>query len=240
MTDNGEGKRVCCIALNSEFMPGYKAMMNSILRHTDNFSEHILCLDLDLTEEDRSVCRDIYEGIEFIKPLYENYKRLPTHAPALKNAFYKLEVFRLAQNYDRLLFLDCDIVFVESIDPLLNKRTPAQFAAAYHPKFNQFNTGVMLLSRLDDKPYRGVMSLVRTMKKAWLGDQTVIHIAIGKKMFSVSRIPRRWNVTKRQVLHDNVPYAGLHFVAKKPWLGGEKGYERIEKVWHKYAKDTDG
>jgi len=239
MTDNREDKKVCCIALNSGFMPGFKAMMNSVLRHTE-FLEHIVCIDLELTEEDRVTCRKVYDDIEFIEPLYENYKRLPKHAPALKNAFYKLEVFRLAQNYDRLLFLDCDMIFVESIHPLLNKIPKAQFAAAYHHRHRQYNTGIMLLPRLSETPYRGIMKIVRTRKKAWLGDQTVIEGAIENKVISVDRIPQKWNVTKRQVLEQKTTYSGLHFVAKKPWDGGEKGYEEIEKVWHQYAKGANG
>ena len=109
-------KKVCCITLNPAFMPGFKAMMRSVLEHTDNFSERIVCLDLQLSKEDRRACRGVYPDIEFVEPLHKNYQRLPDHANALRNAFYKLEIFRLARHYNRLLFL----LFAKPLGPVVS------------------------------------------------------------------------------------------------------------------------
>ena len=45
----------------------------------------------------------------------------------------------------------------------------------------------------------------------------------GKRIFSEQR--NRWDQIDKHV---------IHFVGSKPWLGGEKGYEELEKEWFKY------
>jgi hypothetical protein len=127
------------------------------------------------------------------------------------------------------------MVFTDSIAPLLKQQSSANLSAVHHPKHHQYNTGLMLLPKLGREPYRRIIGLVKTMKKAWLADQSVIIQAIADKAISVSKLEAKWNVTKRQARNEGKRYVGLHFVGKKPWNGGEKGYEKIEQVWHKYA-----
>lgn len=215
-------------------MPGFKAMITSILRHTIEFKENFVCIDLGLTQKDKNECLLIHPNLQFVPTSRKHYRKVPIHAPALSNAFHKLEIFRLAQLYDRVLFIDCDIVFVDSIQPLLNIVPETDLAAVYHASQHEYNTGVMVLRRLTPNPYKKIMKLLKTEERAWLGDQTIIKKAINKKIISVSQLDHKWNVTKRQVLRKSTKFVGLHFVGKKPWKGGEPGYEDIESIWHSY------
>ncbi len=47
----------------------------------------------------------------------------------------------------------------------------------------------------------------------------------GKRIFSEQR--DKWGQIDKHV---------IHFVGGKPWLGGEKGYEELEKLWFEYFK----
>ncbi len=227
-----------CVVLDKPFMIGFKAMINSILRHTEGFDEKILCIDIDLDESDRESCKEIYSNIQFVQPILENYNKLPKHAPALKNAFFKLEIFRLAKTYDRILYVDTDIIFVKSIQPLLDMPLRTELTICYHPKYKEHNTGLMLLPKLSEKPYDSMMDALKSMKRAWLGDQAVINKLIRKKLLSVTQLNRKWNTTKRQIVDGRIKnYFGIHMVGKKPWNGGEGGrYKTLEDLWWEYAK----
>lgn len=227
-----------CIAtvVNKRFVPGFRAMMNSVLTHTKNLSERVICVDLDLEQEDHQACKEIYSNINFVKPHMDNYTKLPEHAKALKCAFYKLDLFKLARDYDRMLFLDSDMVFVQSIQPLLDLIPEVDMSLCYHKGARQYNTGLMLFGKLEHKVYDKIIQLLKKMKRAWLADQSVITQAMKNQTFTSDHLPHKWNMTKRDVLKKKkTDYIGLHYVGKKPWLGGEKGYAKIEKIWHEYS-----
>jgi len=207
--------------------------MNSIQMHTKGFDETMLCLDIDLTEKDRNLCLKTYPRCQFIQPDRSKYRQLPKHTPPLKNAFFKLEIFRLVCSYDRLLFIDSDMVFVDSIQPLLDMKLRTEAGFVYHASHREYNSGLILLNKLKPTVYDKIIKLMSTMKRAHLADQTVLMQAIRRKCFTLTRLPMKWNTTKR-LAKRNRDYIGLHFVGKKPWLGGERGYEEFEEVWHKY------
>lgn len=227
-------KKACCITLNPAFAPGFQATINSILYHTKSFDEKILCIDLGLSENDKKDCLNVYNNIEFKEPIKENYKKLPTHTPPLTNAFYKLEIFKFASEYDRLLFFDCDIVFVDSIQPLLDI-IPNTARLTYHKSQKEFNTGLILLPKLNPNVYRKIINLVKTTKRAWLADQPIINTAIKKDILKTNKLNIKWNVTKRNAKKTK-DYIGLHFVGKKPWKSGDPDYRELEKIWHRYYK----
>jgi lipopolysaccharide biosynthesis glycosyltransferase len=229
-------KTTLAVVVNRAFVIGYKAMMNSILAHT-NFNLPVVCIDLDLTPKDREIMLKLYRKTTFIKPIEENYAKLPTHAPALRNAFYKVEVLRVAQDYDRTVFIDCDIVFIDSILPLLQTDTKSDIAACMAlGQHKEVNTGVMVFGKLSSAQYEKTISMMKTMKRAHLGDQPVIINAIQKKILSYQKLHNKWNTTKREARKGNYDFIGLHFVGAKPWKSGEPGYEHLEKIWLKYSK----
>jgi lipopolysaccharide biosynthesis glycosyltransferase len=221
-----------CTAISKDFIPGFRALVNSIKMHTKGFDGEFLCLDIDLDEADRKTCQEICK-CQFINPARNNYQKLPPHAPALRNAFFKLDFFKEAQRYDKLLLVDSDIIFLDSIQELLDHKPVAEVELVYHASHQEYNTGLILFNRLPITTYRQMIKLMSEMRDAHLADQTVIMKAIQKNIFSFRRLPSKWNTTKRHALQrQGQPrdYTGLHFVGKKPWKGGEEGYEDLEEV----------
>ena len=82
-----------------------------------------------------------------------------------------------------------------------------------------------------------MMNQLKTMPKAWLGDQAVINKAIGKKIVSVLPLNNKWNTTKRQIVDGRMKnYHSCHFVGRKPWVGDDKKFKHLEDLWWSYAK----
>lgn len=229
-----------CVVLNKDFIPGFQALINSIKAHTDNFNQKILCLNIDLDQNDKRLCLEIWNNIEFVDPIYENYKILPKHSVFLKNAFYKLELFRLASIYDNLVFIDCDIIFLKDMSYLLEKHNfKEDVMMAFYSDHNVYNTGVIILNKIRISIYERAISILRSAKNAKLADQDIIKAMIRKGILKVSRLPIKWNLTKRRVLKGNkTDPTSIHFVGIKPWKGSEPGYAEIEKIWHAYYNLT--
>ena len=228
-------KKTLLTLLSKSFLPGFKATLNSILKNTIDFNEQIICLDMDLDDEDRAFCTNLYGNLIFETPIKENYGYTPISAVALKNSFYKLECFRIARNYDYCLMFDSDMVFIKSIKELIDIKPKHDLMLAYHPEYKEFNSGLLILNNIGLCKYQVLIDFMKSMKNAHLGDQTVITQAISKGKLRVSNLDNKWNTTKRQVkLFSHTDYVGLHFVGKKPWNGGEAGYEKIESIWHQY------
>lgn len=224
------------VALTNDFVVGFKAMLNSVLLHTPNFNETIICLDIGLTEYSRQECLKLYFNIHFVKPDLENYINLPSHLKPLKNAFYKLEIFKMAQDYDRLLFIDSDIIFIDSIQDLLDMSPKEELTICYHQVNGSYNSGLFVLNKLSDKIYPYAISLLNSTQHANLADQTIITELIKNNIITTNILSNKWNTTKRHIKNNQKKcYIGIHFVGAKPWNGGEKGYEEIEKIWLKYS-----
>jgi lipopolysaccharide biosynthesis glycosyltransferase len=215
-------------------MIGFKALLSSILKHT-SFSEKIVCINIDLDETDVKECLALYANMEFVSP-QDNYQKLPQSAKALKNSFYKLETFRIASQYERTLAVDCDIIFTTSITELLNIVPPKTMLVRCAK--NEYNSGVMVVPKLDISVYNEIIALMQATKKAHLGDQTIINTAITKKILPLKGLDDKWNTTKREILAGKEKYNSIHYVGTKPWIG-EKGYEEIENLWWEYVKNPD-
>jgi len=231
-------KRCFAVVMDKKVKVGFRALMNSIFRNTPGFAEHIVCININLTPRDQNEIRGIYSDIEFVDVKYENYKKFPKHAPALNRAFYKLDLFNLAKDYNRILYVDTDIIFLDSIQPLIELPMSEELGLCYHRRHDDYNTGVMLIQNISQKPYEYLIGKLLSMKRAWLGDQTVIREAINDNIFSIHVLNNKWNTTKRQALDGRVKnYCGLHFVGKKPYAGGEGGrYKELEDLWREYVK----
>ena len=127
-------KRCFAVVMDKKVKLGYRALMNSLLRHTTDFSESVVCLSIDLDTNDQQDIQEIYDDVQFIDVTHKNYKKLPTHAPALRKAFYKLDLFKLAREYERITYVDTDIIFLKSIRPLLDAHINEEIGVCYHKK----------------------------------------------------------------------------------------------------------
>lgn len=226
-------KKALVTLLSKSFLPGFKAAINSIKANTPDFNLPIVCLNIDLDNDDKSECKKCYGDIIFSPINMPVYAKKPISASALQDSFYKLDFFSIAKNYDHSILFDCDMLFLKSISPLINMSFK-KIMMVYHKEYKSFNSGLIVAPQLTNE-YDKLINLMKSMPEAHLGDQSVIVEADKQKIIKFGGLDSIWNVTKRQVkLFGYKNYAGLHFVGKKPWQGGEEGYKEIEAIWHQY------
>jgi len=228
------------IVLDNKYIPGYKAMIKSILAHTDGFNLPIICWDLGLTEDNLNQCKLVYQNIEFRKPDKSQYTVRPKSIPHLKDSYYKYETFRLSKEFNHTLFIDCDIIFLASIKDLLNIKITKPLGICWHGKpWNMYNTGLYIINKdPDQKLYKRFLGKMKTTANSPLGDQTIIDVDIKQGKTQVDKIDHKWNTTKRQIKDQKQQnYNSIHFVSKKPWEGdGDKAYKELEDIWWNYYK----
>ena len=177
------------------------------------------------------ICRQV-EIIESINAgIGENKIRLDDFL----YTYTKLHIFSY-EEFDKIIFLDSDLIVIKSIDHLF-KDIDKDFAACdCTPYFEHiFNSGVMvikpakklfqdMLIKKDILPsYDGSDQgfLNEYFKNNW--EKLNIKYNCGKRIYSNQK--EMWDKIDKHV---------IHFVGTKPWLGGEKGYEELEKIWFEY------
>jgi hypothetical protein len=103
------------------------------------------------------------------------------------SVFYKLEVFRLS-GYDRVVYFDCDLLFVDDVSALWDMRRyrdhamyavreSADNGASYPPAFGTFNSGVLVLNApmLHEEVHDDLLEIAAAGRSSDGGDQGVLH-----------------------------------------------------------------
>jgi alpha-N-acetylglucosamine transferase len=148
--------------------------------------------------------------------------------------YTKLHIFNYDE-FDRIIFLDSDLVVIKNIDHLFETNFQ-NIAACDCTPFSKtiFNSGVLII-KPDRKIFQDMMNKKDTLRTYDGGDQGFLNSYFaewtkldikynsGKRIFS--RTPDQWKTIDKHV---------IHFVGQKPWLGGEPGYAELEKIWFDY------
>ena len=176
------------------------------------------------------VCLNV-EKIESIKAgIGDNTPRLDD----FNYTYTKLHIFRFDE-FDKIIFLDSDLIVTKSIDHLFAEVKEDFAACDCTPYFAHiFNSGVMviqpskkvfndLMAKKDILPsYDGSdQGFLNSYFKNW--KKLDIKYNAGKRIYSET--PDHWTQIDHHV---------IHFVGQKPWLGGEEGYHELENLWFEY------
>ena len=179
------------------------------------------------------ICRPV-EKLESIKAGVGDNK------PRLNDFTYTYTKFHIFsfEEYDKIIYLDCDLIVMKSIDHLFYEVTEAFAACACTPYWeDRFNSGVMVV-RPDKTMFKDMMSKKDTLSTYDGGDQGFLNSYFkdwkkldikynaGKRIYSET--PEHWYRIDHHV---------IHFVGEKPWLGGEPGYGGLEKIWFRYFNE---
>lgn len=249
---------VLCTMIDTNFLKGYKVFIKSLLRYNKWFRYPILIIDCGLTKEDREECKKLYAKTTFEEPKFNNYKSIDFRKTehCLKKTFYKLEIFSYI-NYDRLIFMDSDILILGDISYLFSEIVaPFSGCKAYNAHADKFrgdiNTGLLVLNKasLNLRIYNKLLHMAR--KGFSMPDQKVINLFFKQNIYN---IPKIYNVEKRikgsgflkYKVHEGFPYIQgkkvkvLHFVSQKPWEEKKNkeniGFEDLEKLWLDHEKE---
>ncbi|WP_062383001.1 polysaccharide pyruvyl transferase family protein [Demequina iriomotensis] len=238
------GRRIAFASyVDRAYLEGFEVLLTSLLLHNPWFDHEYIVLFDELEPGDiERLCvrypRLVFRHVDTTR--YATYAKGDAANYLVEKAYYILDAFRL-RGYDRVVTLDVDMVILGDIRALID--TDADFSAVpQHFESDggrRINSGVMTFSeacmsdafvaRMDAIGVAGDYELDRH-------DQGVLSAVLDGGFV---RLDKRFNLVKRAVRPgDEVPEDTriLHYTGRfKPWTGGERGYERIERHWHDAA-----
>lgn len=218
---NVNSKDLCVATVTTDsFVVGTLVTLYSFLKHNNWFDGEIVIICNDLSDQSLEYLGLVYDNISFLRvgdKMLEKVDGITKVFPefSLKQArFYSLETFRLT-DYDKVLFLDSDLLFRSSIEDIFD--TENNFVACGDGAFynnsgrrwgsglekivsgeeieviyNTFNSGFFLVDRslLTAENYAGLLNLVdsRIYKtpNMKLADQVVLNIYFSGQQHLVS------------------------------------------------------
>lgn len=231
--------------LDDRFVIGAKVFLKSLIRHNPWFEDDFVVIDLGLRARSKIELEKFYHKIKYVEVKRDKYKgvNFKVTDPRIRNTYYTLDVFTL--NYDKIIFMDMDIVVLDDIQKLFNDYNGPFFAARAYSRAgdkldNRINSGVFV-SCLNDLPSDAYEHMIRISRPGHvLPDQTVIN----RYFKSMQYIDKIYNVEKRMAYTKNCKREWmmkrcLHYVGSKPWQSvkansEEKKYLGVEKIWWKY------
>lgn len=225
--------------LNDNFFVAFESFITSLLENNKWFDYPIIILDDHCSEDIKKKCNQYYKNIEFRPIKYKNYLQVKKEGTAkrLQCTFYKLDTFSITE-YDRLVFMDLDMIVLGDISDLFTKYTmPFCGCHAFSLKTDNLrddiNSGVFVVNNIDKNgTYKKLLNMAMN-KKISMPDQKIINLYFGNEIF---HIDKKYNVEKRMLKskkHKIDPVI-LHLVGDKQFMYGgthEEGYEDIEKQW---------
>lgn len=233
--------------IDDDFMIGFRVFWKSFIEHNKWFNFDFLILDSGLSEESKKELQETYEKIKIIQVKKENYLKINMSVTSdiLKKTYWKLDIFS-HDEYDRLVFLDMDILVRGDIREIFQFTGQIAGCQAYRPRSDrltqEINSGVFVINKpaISHETYIAILDF--TKKGFTMPDQAAINQFFRRKKY----LPKVYNVEKR-MLHTKRHKETLnnakiiHYVASKPWQkikpnAREKTYRELENLWLEYYK----
>ena len=241
----------------------------------DNYSQYagvVIASILDNADKDSSLCIYVLDGgisqenkdkinslksikdceINFVQideDMFEEYKKIKTHAYISVATFYRLKLATLLPEVDRIIYFDCDMVVNKDLTELFNIDFGENIVAGVkdlnfrmlrkNPSYTNAGMLVMDLKKIreqniEDEFLEYTKSHIDTIK---MGDQEIINEVLKGK---IKLLPDKWNVqtsnfTNRSI-YTNDPWI-IHYVGKqKQWKFGNWNYHT--EYYYKYLRLT--
>ncbi len=244
-----------------DYFVGAKNLFESLKNET--FSEEFECYLFSNDSKPLSFFEGLFTNIVNLPEIPENVKS-SSEVPRFKITLYKMYALKFLEdsNYDRIIFLDSDLMCLSSLKKLLSPDLNAfQFLAArdyaspfYFPSEIEnlslnpdtlFNTGCFILNRsiLDLLSYENLISEITNTDNSYDGsDQGYLNYIVQKFNVSFGELPVHFNYP----LDINYPLtlrppALIHFTGEKPWNFSNripKWDKRLYKIYNVRLKKS--
>jgi len=246
-------RKAILLLLSRNMLIGFNVFMFSLLYHNKwlcNKDYDVVILDDDLKLTDRIAivtkymnCNILFVDIEKI-----NYNQVAMQEvkDRLKKTYYKLEMFRKIGDYERIIFLDIDMIVTGDIKELfIMPIYSIAGAQAYCPKTDTLqeyiNTGVVIVPKnyIEEKVYKELIAMACNSENK-LPDQDIIN-----KYFkgNIQYLPKIYNVEKRMEYTKNYKNVLqnkkiVHYVNYKPWEDNVENdkYPEMIALWLDYYR----
>ena len=227
-------------------------MIYSFLKNNPWWSGDIRVLTDSLTNDAPFSSLNSHITVQRICP--EEYREVIEHnkqttSPSVLKAFYKFELFRDNDEYERIMWLDADTLIVSSIEELFTGNGEDNNTIMWVPDRcggnEYFNTGVFIFNKKGstNEIYNDLMNFSKTCKredyknpKTFRGtyaDQDIFNERL-KLFFTIKVAGNKYNQQGGQINNDTsiVHYLG----GEKPWKYPDNKDDVFFKPWHEYMK----
>ncbi len=253
-------------ALNDKYIPFLAVTLRSIIDNSsENYFYNLRILYTDISKENINRISKLATNnvkIEFVNLNYyiDRIKdKLYTRDYYSKDTYFRLFLPNLYPEYDKVLYLDCDIVVLDDIAKLYNTNIKnalvgaiTEETAIYTQEVKNYAERVIGVS--DSKHYFNAGVLLMNLKELrefglqekflYLLEKTIYSVAQDQDYLNrmckgrVKYISQMWNKSPAPIKNVNINKVKLiHYtLARKPWLKDAVLYS--EYFW-KYAKRTD-
>ena len=250
-----------CLSSDDKYTQHLAVTITSILKNraeNDEFS--FIILDGNISSENKEKTKSLKSihdfDIEFVKVDNNLFAKCPiqdwTHLSIV--TYYRLVLPNIKPEWDRIIYLDCDIVVRQSLKELFNLDIGDNYLAAVKDISEQkhasrlgiehyCNTGVMLINakkwredNITDKLFEWIDN---NTEKIVLHDQDILNAALQERFLIIDG---KWNtqfvariLKEKMKIWENA--AIIHFIDKrKPWLwfNGDK----LTREYRTFLKET--
>jgi lipopolysaccharide biosynthesis glycosyltransferase len=225
--------------LDDKYIKGFFITLNSILIASENFNYDVVILDWgDLSNFNKNQIKNFYKNVKFKKvnkSKYENFKYDNTYRTWQYNCNYRFDIF-LMEEYDRIVFFDCDIIFQLDCEEILKYDVDFGACAAIENSISQINSnigfvaGLMSIGKkyINQKTFDSLMEIAykdplpdktKFNTNLWVSDEPILNNYFLDK---ITWLPNEFNMilakTKYEEIHKKINY---HFCGNnKPWFSG--------------------
>lgn len=241
---------------SDNFVPGLIALIKSIKYYNKNFNYDFKVVHHDeyckLNEKSKNDLIKEYHNFKFQKVTIEDFKvgKIRIKHPRNNFSLY-LSIFAFNQlEYDRVIFLDSDLIVLGNIDKIINLEN--DFCAANDNQKNKIffkdtiktidiNSGLMIINKKynNTNTFNNLLGIIHKQRMTKLFDQEIINLFFKNK--KITYLPLEYNRQVRE-FYTNNKFKNfqknndliLHFTGPKPWLGGIPNCSEMEKIWWKY------
>lgn len=243
-------ERCIATATTERYLPGTVVTIASFLAHHRGFEGEVVVIHNDLSEAGQQSLLALAGNVRLLPvsaTLQQRLQRLGNAQPRLRpvlNHLYALEAYRLA-DYDKVLLLDGDLLFQQSIDELFAIDAPlvccpdrafltgqCRDAATFNPVSAADGAGGASGQAVLDRTFNDGMLL---LDRAVLGEQVLADLL-------ALAVPETWDDTDtphfKQLIHNRY-FAPRHRLASSTYnyiLGGGDAIARREGLAAKDAK----
>jgi lipopolysaccharide biosynthesis glycosyltransferase len=208
---------VACAAEGEEYVAHSAAMLHSVLARNREHDVHVHYMhgpDISVAEEERLAEMVEREGgaISFLRIPDSDIEGLPTVGFTRKATWYRIFLPELLPDVERLLYLDSDLIVVDSLAPLREIELGGYWVGAVTNVFQDnhlqrpaelglagphvyFNAGVLLMNLAEMRRDRRTQALldygVHNADLIEWRDQDALNVVLGERRFELHP---RWNL----------------------------------------------
>ena len=236
---NKKTSYVCVLSTNN-YLPGV-LILNENLKDLNSKYDLLCLINENINERTRRI-------LDFFKIKYKEMQSIdhPSEYGHWKYTFDKLNIYSLVE-YEKIVYLDVDIVIKENIDELFDVEAPAACLDLPWYKDRLCSGALVIKPNLDD--YFNLIGLLR--KKQYDGDQDVLNdyykkFTILDKKYCVTRALDLYNKPENEKLpivplikyFDNEPADGkiFHYIGSiKPFMVNKPYDAEDYQLFQKYT-----